>query len=261
MADEFSKIFDRSKNTYREPAAEVNFEEFIKDVESRRSVRGFDGQSLPEDVMRKCLELALLAPSSSNLQPWEFYWVRNKEKRSELNKAFLSQPAVTTAGDIVVCVARTKTWHKNAKKMLQVLSEQEAKGQSAHKAVFVYYKKLVPFVYGLGPFGLFGCIKKLIFFFRGLSTPTPREPTSYSDMKIWAVKSAALACENLMLAFRAAGYDSCPMEGMDSSRVKKILNLPCDAIVVMGISAGRRVHGGVYGPRVRFDSAQFIKEI
>ena len=30
----------------------------------------------------------------------------------------------------------------------------------------------------------------------------------------------ALACENLMLALRAYGYDSCPMEGMDSKRIK-----------------------------------------
>ena len=35
-------------------------------------------------------------------------------------------------------------------------------------------------------------------------------------MAVWAHKSTALACENLMLSLRAYGYDSCPMEGMDS---------------------------------------------
>ncbi len=261
MANVMNKIFDRNKNTHIEPAAEVNFAEFIKVVESRRSVRGFDGKHLPPEIMRKCLELALLAPSSSNLQPWEFYWIKNQDKRAALNRAFLSQPAVTTAGDLVVCVARTRTWRKNAKQMLEVFKEQELKGRPVGSSVRYYYEKLVPFVYAVGPFGVFGFIKKFVFFFRGLATPTPREPTSCSDMKIWAVKSASLACENLMLSLRAAGYDSCPLEGMDSSRVKRILSLPCDAEVVMGVSAGKRVDGGVYGPRVRFDSGQFIKEI
>ena len=43
-------------------------------------------------------------------------------------------------------------------------------------------------------------------------------------MKIWQ-KTTALACQNLMLSLRAFGYDSCPMEGIDSARIKRLLNL------------------------------------
>jgi len=64
-----------------------------------------------------------------------------------------------------------------------------------------------------------------------------------------------------MLSLRAYGYDSCPMEGMDSKRIKKILSLPTDAVVVMGISAGKRAEDGVYGKQIRLPSSQFIKEI
>ena len=95
----------------------------------------------------------------------------------------------------------------------------------------------------------------------GFFKPVPREPTSKSDMKIWASKTCALACENLMLAFRAYGFDSCPMEGLDSKRVAKILNLPSDAFVVMAISAGKRSDKGVYGPRIRFPKEKFIFEV
>lgn len=52
-------------------------------------------------------------------------------------------------------------------------------------------------------------------------------------MKIWATKSTALAAQNLMLALRAHGYDSCPMEGFDEHRVKKLLNLPGKGLVTM----------------------------
>jgi nitroreductase len=64
-----------------------------------------------------------------------------------------------------------------------------------------------------------------------------------------------------MLAFRAAGYDTCPMEGIDQTRIKKLLNLAGDAEVCMVISAGRRAENGVYGPQLRFSRDQFVKEV
>ena len=38
-----------------------------------------------------------------------------------------------------------------------------------------------------------------------------------NNKAIWAIISAALVCENLMLAFRAYGYDSWAMEGFAES--------------------------------------------
>ncbi len=64
-----------------------------------------------------------------------------------------------------------------------------------------------------------------------------------------------------MLAFSAHGFDTCPMEGFDSRRVKKILGLPRSSTVVMAISVGKRKPEGVYGPRLRFPSEQFIFEV
>ena len=80
-------------------------------------------------------------------------------------------------------------------------------------------------------------------------------------MKTWSVKSAALAAQNLMLALRASGFDSCPLEGFDSRRVKKTLGLPHRAVVVMAIAAGKRDPERVYGPRLRFDRELFIREV
>ena len=37
---------------------------------------------VPEkDIQKSCLDLALLAANSSNLQSWQFYWVKSKEKK------------------------------------------------------------------------------------------------------------------------------------------------------------------------------------
>ena len=56
--------------------------DFFEAVYKRRSVRKFTNTEVPEDVMRKCLKASLQAPNSSNLQPWEFYWIRNLEKNN-----------------------------------------------------------------------------------------------------------------------------------------------------------------------------------
>ena len=129
------------------------------------------------------------------------------------------------------------------------------------KAVLSYYRKIVPLAYNQGLFGLFGVLKRFILYFRGIKKVTPREPTSNSDMRVWAHKTTALACENLMLSLRAYGYDSCPMEGMDSKRIKRLLNLSSGAEICMVISAGKRASNGVYGKRLRLKSEKFIKVV
>ena len=78
-------------------------------------------------------------------------------------------------------------------------------------------------------------------------------------MKIWSHKSTALACQTLMLSLRAFGYDSCPMEGVDSYKIKKLLKLPKKAQICMVISAGKRAENGVYGKRYRLNKERFIK--
>jgi len=250
-----SKLFE-TKNEHRESAIPIDRNEFIKAVESRRSVRKYNDEPVLEEDMMQCLELALLAPNSSNLQPWQFYWVRDEKKKELLVDYCLGQPAAATAQELVVCVARHDFWKENAKRMIELFKE---KGDKIPKTAIVYYKKIAPLAYNQGPLGIFGLLKRVVVFFRGISIPTPREPGSYGDMKIWAHKSTALACENLMLSLRAFGYDSCPMEGMDSKRIKKMLGLPRKAQISMVISAGKRAENGVYGERVRFDSDHFIK--
>jgi nitroreductase len=91
--------------------------------------------------------------------------------------------------------------------------------------------------------------------------PVPREPMSRADMRVWAVKSTALACQNIMMGFSAFGYDTCPMEGLDSKRIKKILKLGRNTEVVMAISVGKRDNKGIYGPRIRMDKSKFLIKI
>jgi nitroreductase len=73
--DILKKIVDTG---YREPEVQIDHTEFEKLINSRRSVRVFEEDTkIPDDIVHKCLDAALQAPNSSNLQPWEFYWVKD----------------------------------------------------------------------------------------------------------------------------------------------------------------------------------------
>ena len=66
--------------------------------------------------------------------------------------------------------------------------------------------------------------------------PIPRGPIFRHDLFEIVTKTTALACQNFMMALVAEGYDSCPMEGFDHKRVKKILKLNYSSHVVMVFS-------------------------
>lgn len=249
-----------SVKQYYEPAPDTDFETFAAVVESRRSIRRFADEPIPDEVVHRCLDLALLAPTSSNLQAWEFYRVVDPEKKKRLAEACLSQPAATTAPELIVAVARLDTWEEHSDAILEVLERSE---WAWPKSMKLYYKVVTRVAYGLGRFGELSLFKRAAIPLTGLFRPIPRGPKSRAELVTWAVKSSALACENLILAFRAAGYDTCAMEGMDEARVKRIVGLGDnpDAIVTMVISAGKRVPGGVYGPRIRLPRERFIHEV
>ena len=254
------KVFDSSaaraskRQVMEAPATDAGA--FYEVVDSRRSVRIYADEPVPEEVVRRAMDAALKAPNSSNLQVWEIHWVRSAEKKAKLATYCLGQPAATTAQELFVFVARPDLWRRNNDRMIAHLRSNPKTPEKA----FQYFEKITKLVYNQGPFGIFRPFKWFWFTVRGWGQPTPREPISLAHMDVWAHKTTALACQTFMLAARAEGFDSCPMEGLDSKRVKRLLGLPRRAGVTMAISMGKRAEGGIYNERFRFDQKDFIHE-
>ena len=81
------------------------------------------------------------------------------------------------------------------------------------------------------------------------------------DVPIIAHKSVALAAQTFMLSIKAEGYDSCPMEGHDSHRLKAFLKLPKAAEISMVVGVGKGLPEGVYGERFRVPNEDVIFEL
>ena len=235
-------------------------------IEYRRSVRKYLDIQLDEEKVKNCIKNATLAPNSGNMQLCEFYHVTDNETLKKLSKACFDQNAAKTAINMVVFVARRDKWRERAKYNLDFLEDmfdkQEKKGidvERRRKVSRRYYKKLMPTIY-TDFLGIVGYYKKILSFFIGLFRPIYRE-VLFSDTRVITHKSVALAAENFMLSMAEIGYDTCPMEGSDTSRVKKILNLPSKAEITMIIGCGIRAENGVYTERFRVPFEKVYKKI
>ena len=235
-------------------------------IKYRRSVRKYKQADIDEEKVKKCIINATLAPNSSNMQLWEFYHITDKKILKRLSEACFNQNAAKTAVNMVVFVARRDKWKERAKYNLDFLEDmfdkQEKKGIDVSRRRKVsrrYYKKLMPTIY-TDFLGVIGIYKKILSFFIGLFRPIYRE-VLFSDLKVITHKSVALAAQNFMLSMAEVGYDTCPMEGSDTTRVKKILNLPTKAEITMIIGCGIRAENGVYTERFRVPFEKVYKKI
>ena len=239
--------------------------EFTEAVKRRRSVRKYDpDQAIDPDKVRQCIELSVLAPNSSNMQLWEFYHITSKDMLHKMSKFCFDQNAAKTAQQMVVVVVRKDLWRKRVKAHEQYLKEVfgdiPKKEQSKRaKFAFTYYKTIIPFSYA-DFFGIFGYLKYGFYWLVGLFRPIYRQGRN-SDMRIVAHKSAGLAAQTFMLAMADINYDTCPMEGIDSLRIKRLLKLPHGAEINMVISCGIRKPEGVYGERFRIPFQEVYKRI
>lgn len=223
-------------------------------IHYRRSVRVFKSEALDDQKVKECIHLASLAPTSSNMQLWEFYHVTSTDVLSQLSEACFNQSAAKTAQQMVVVVARKDLWKKRVRSNIEFLKSQygdkpHSEYSKREKFALNYYQKIVPTLY-FDFIGILGALKYISFQAIGIFKPIYREARR-SDMRIVAQKSAALAAQNFMISMAGINYDTCPMEGFDSLRVKKILKLPNSSEINMIIACGVRDESGVYGERFR----------
>jgi nitroreductase len=72
---------------------------------TRKSVRAFRDMEVPEEMLLRLLEAALLAPSTCNFQEWRFVVVRNAETRKRL--AIVANRRMFISYDVALLIKNT----------------------------------------------------------------------------------------------------------------------------------------------------------
>jgi nitroreductase len=173
-------------------------------IEKRRAIKYFDPQHqmAPEEI-NKILSLAVLSPTSYNIQNWRFVNVVDEELRKKIRMASWNQAQVTDASMLLILCADLKAWEKNPARYWK----------NAPKEVQDY---IIPAI---------------------IKSYSGQE----QFMRDEAIRSCGIAAQTIMLAVKSIGYDSCPMIGFDPKKVGSLINLPEDHIICMMITIGKAV--------------------
>lgn len=172
-------------------------------IRERRSIKHYDpDHQMPEEAITQLLELAMLSPTSFNIQNWRFVVVTDPAKKAAIRAVSWNQAQVTDASLTILLCANLEA-HRNAARYWV----------DAPQAV---QDIIIPAV---GPF------------YDG-NVPLKRDE---------AMRSVGIAAQTLMLAAKAMGYDSCPMIGFDPEKVGEIINLPGDHLIGMMVTVGKAI--------------------
>jgi nitroreductase len=231
-------------------------------IAHRRSVRIYDPEKpIDTEKVKYCIEQATLAATSSNLQLWEFYHITSLEMKMQVALNCYNQPAAKTAQELVIPVVRLDLWRERIQANVDFIHSnvKTPEDEKKIKGALTYYQKIIPKLYR-GTSYLIGLVQKIKVSLDGLRKVSYREVTA-GDLRVVGHKSTALAAQNFMMSMAAQGYDTCPMEGFDSQRLKKILGLPKKAQISMVIGCGIRKPDGIYGKRFRIPFKEVYREL
>lgn len=71
---------------------------------TRRSIRKYTGEQVPDSIIKEMLEAAMSAPSARNQQPWQFIVIRDKNIMEQVTKIHpYSQMLKEASAAILVC--------------------------------------------------------------------------------------------------------------------------------------------------------------
>lgn len=172
-------------------------------IKTRRSVKRFDKNHLiTQDEIDTILELALLSPTSYNIQNWRFVTVTDQAIKDRLCGMSYNQIQVSEASLVIILCADLNAWNRNPER---------------------YWMGIPP----VRRDAVAASIKRSYAGRPGLQRDE-------------AMRSCGIASQTIMLAARSMGYDTCPMEGFDYDAVGKLINLPDDHIITMMVVVGKK---------------------
>ena len=183
-------------------------------IKTRRSVRRFRAEPVPESIVHLLMECARWAPSATNRQPWRFIAVTGRESLEAL--AGIIAARIEDIADRAVAGG-----------------QQDAALKLRDFGHYATFFKNAPLV--------IVCVAEP---YRSRFTREIFEPLKLAQ-EAWpleSIKSVCCAVQNLLLAAHALGYGACPMSLpgiLAGEELKKHLGLRAEEEIVMVVPVGR----------------------
>ncbi|MFC7136505.1 nitroreductase family protein [Halobaculum litoreum] len=175
-------------------------------VTTRRSLHEYSDEDVSEETLEEIFEQATYAPSSFNLQPWEFLVVRDDDDLATLAEVANGQEHIEEASATVVVLGDTNP-ARHAEPVFQdwldkgYIPDEETKGY------------LVDTVEGMADL--------------------PED-----ERRVWTNRSTALAAQQFMTAAWNQGVATLPMEGFDADALVDEFDIDAAYEPVMLVAVG-----------------------
>ncbi len=167
---------------------------FLDKLNWRYATKKMDpSKAVPEDKVAQIVEAIRMAPTSSGVQPFELFVIRNTEVRAAIRGVARDQAQITEGSHLLVFAA----WDNyTAERIDNVVALNEA-ARGASELLTGYYEGL-----------------------KAMLLPRPAEVNAAH-----AAHQAYIALGFALAAAAELGVDSTPMEGFDADQVDEILSL------------------------------------
>ena len=182
-------------------------------IRSRRSIKSFKTDPIPEPVLKELVDLMREAPSSWNFQPTRVVLIRSKEQKEALAAAAWGQRQIIEAPVTFVFAVAVRGWENH---MDSIVNSAVSSG--------AWPQKFGDFVRGNAP---------------GFQNNLGEKEREY------ALKDAMIMATTLALAAESKGFGTCYMNGWDEKKVLEIIGLQQDKkygialVLPVGVPADR----------------------
>lgn len=198
-------------------------------AEERRSVNFFDPEKDLEDkLLKKIINLAVLAPSSFNTQPWKIIAVKSKDKRKELYEEACNQGKVLKAPVTLIILGDKDGYARDRDIWDEKLRLNKVTEEKIEKVISYNNNKLYN---------------------------TEGRKISY------AIRNSSLLAMSIMYSAKYYGVDSHPMIGFDQEKTRELYDIEDNYELTMMISMGYFDEDKELDPReTRFDYDKIVEE-
>ena len=202
-------------NTFRR--IEMEMQELEKLIKERRSVRQWKKQDVPDDVLKKAIELATWAPNGGNFQGWRFVVVKNPA-------------AIAKMGNAVQSVAdKVAGWPTEDKWKEEILRHQQKASffREAPVCIAVFVNK-------------YESVMDKILIPRESLDPEAKEILAFRRSAPTGVQSAAAAVATLLLVLHNAGLGAVWLANplIAKKQIENMLKVPAGMDLVCLVAIG-----------------------
>ncbi|QFZ55856.1 NAD(P)H-dependent oxidoreductase [Oceanihabitans sp. IOP_32] len=168
--------------------------ELLDKLKWRYAAKAMNGKKVADDKIERILEAARLAPTSSGLQPFEIFVIKNQAIKEKIKPVAWNQSVITDCSHLLVFAA----WDTYTEERINYMFDLTNEIRGFKNEGWENYRKMLLDMY-----------------------PKQDAEENFNH----AAKQAYIALSQAIIAAAFEGVDSTPIEGFDPAAVDEILGL------------------------------------